>query len=201
MSDGRRFVPELVVRAKKTESGAIELFAPRPGLWRSAPLLGAFVEAGGELGELEVLGVLHRLRVPPEVHGVVDRLPSGRRFARRPVDPSAPLCAIDPSGASATRRAEESAKAEAAAAASGPVFKTPLGGRYYARPSPASDAFVKAGDTLRGGETVALIEVMKTFNRVTYAGAPATVARVVPKDGDDVEAGDVLIELEAIDGG
>ena len=47
---------------------------------------------------------------------------------------------------------------------------------------------------------MALIEVMKTFNRVTYGGDDvperARVKRIVPADGDDVEAGDVLIELE-----
>jgi acetyl-CoA carboxylase biotin carboxyl carrier protein len=198
MTDGRRFVPELVVRAKKSADGTIELFAPRPGLWRSAPALGSFVEAGGELGELEVLGVLYRLRVPHDVHGVVDRLPSGRRLARRPVDPASALCAIDPSGAFASKHAAESAKAEAEAAASGPVFRTPLGGRYYARPAPDAEPFVRPGDVVSGGETVALIEVMKTFNRVTYDGPRARVKSVVPSDGDDIEPGDVLLELEAL---
>jgi biotin carboxyl carrier protein len=58
---------------------------------------------------------------------------------------------------------------------------------------------VRVGDPLAGGETVALIEVMKTFNRVAYTGPRARVKAVARKDGDDVEGGDVLLELEAIE--
>lgn len=87
---------------------------------------------------------------------------------------------------------------ELAADAGGLAFRTPLGGRYYARPAPDAEPFVTEGAELSGGETVALIEVMKTFNRVQYTGEPARVVRVAPTDGDDVENGDVLLELEAL---
>jgi acetyl-CoA carboxylase biotin carboxyl carrier protein len=47
---------------------------------------------------------------------------------------------------------------------------------------------------------VALLEVMKTFNRVQYGGSGlperARVLRVVPSDGDDLAAGDAILELE-----
>ena len=80
--------------------------------------------------------------------------------------------------------------------ADGLVFRAPMSGRFYSRPAPDKPAFVKPGDRVRVGTTVCLLEVMKTFNRVKYAGEPAKVARVVPADGDDVEAGDPLLELE-----
>ena len=58
---------------------------------------------------------------------------------------------------------------------------------------------MKAGDEIKTGAAVGLLEVMKTFNRITYGGPglpeTATVVRVVPSDGDDVEAGDPLLEL------
>jgi acetyl-CoA carboxylase biotin carboxyl carrier protein len=45
-----------------------------------------------------------------------------------------------------------------------------------------------------------LLEVMKTFNRIAYGGpglpARATIRRVVPADGDDVEAGSPLLVVE-----
>ena len=83
------------------------------------------------------------------------------------------------------------------------MFRAPLGGRYYARPSPGEPAFVTEGATLAVGQTVALLEVMKTFNRVRYAaenGLPeqAKVLRIVPKDGDDIMGGEPLLELEAV---
>lgn len=194
MSDGRRFAKGLEVRGERDDAGRLTLFAPRPGLWRDAPREGALVRPGDAVGELEVLGVVHALRAPADAFGVVSGLPGGRRLGRRPVDARTALMTLDPEGVSG----EEAAKvaAEAAADASGPVFRTPLGGRFYARPSPDADPFVTPGLALKGGETIALIEVMKTFNRVQYAGEPATVKAVRAKDGDDVVAGDVLLELE-----
>lgn len=193
--DGRRSVPELEARAVHGEDGRVTLFAPRPGLWRGAPLPGSLVTPGSPIGELEVLGVLHRLRAPEGAFGVVEA-PAGkvRRFARQPVDHASPLMELDPEGVAGAGAAR--AVVGHAASSGGPVFRTTLGGRYYAQPSPGAAPFAKAGDGLKGGETVAIIEVMKTFNRVQYAGPPATVKRVVPPDGADLEAGDVLLELE-----
>ncbi len=196
--DGRRFAPALTLTARPTDDGKVALYAPSPGLWRGAPPKGALVTAGAMLGELEVLGVIHRLLVPRDAFGAVVALPEGRRMGRRPVDASTPLVVLDPEAAAG--HAQAGAVATAAGPSTGPVFRTPLGGRYYARPAPDADAFVSPGDPLVAGTTLALIEVMKTFNRVTYGGDDvperARVKRIVPADGDDVEAGDVLIELE-----
>ncbi|HEY8432120.1 MAG TPA: biotin/lipoyl-containing protein [Sandaracinaceae bacterium] len=201
MRDGRRFAPELSVRAVREDGGTVALYAPRPGLWRGAPPIGALVRGGDLVGELEVLGVRYRLRAPADAHGIVVRLADGPALARRPVDAATRLCVLDPSATS--ERALDPAPPEASASASGPVFRTPLGGRYYARPSPDAEPFLRPGDEVRAGATVALIEVMKTFNRVTYGGpgvpARARVLAIVPRDGDDVEAGDVLLELEALE--
>ena len=75
-----------------------------------------------------------------------------------------------------------------------------MSGRFYARPSPDKPPFVIQGQTVKTGDTIGLLEVMKTFNRLTYGGAgfpeAATVRRVVPADGDDLNAGDPLLELE-----
>lgn len=168
MRDGRRFEPELPVRARRREDGVIELLAPCPGLWRGGPEDGALVKAGSDLGELEVLGVLHRLRAPSGAFGLVER-DEGPRLARMPVDAETvflrlrPEAALDEQALPLDSTAREST--------SGPVFRTPLGGRYYAKPGPTAEPFVKVGDEITTGTTVALIEVMKTFNRVNYGGA------------------------------
>jgi biotin carboxyl carrier protein len=43
---------------------------------------------------------------------------------------------------------------------------------------------------------VCLLEVMKTFNRVTYSGARVRVTELLVADGADVNAGDPLLALE-----
>ncbi|MGF1466580.1 MAG: biotin/lipoyl-containing protein [Sandaracinaceae bacterium] len=196
--DGRAFAPALVAHASDGPDGRVELRPPAPGWWRGAPRPGSLIRGGDPIGELEVLGVLHRLTAPEGTFGVV-AYPGedGARLARRPVDHGTLLLCLDPEGVAA---GEGSRATTGAAAPTGPVFRTPLGGRYYAQPAPDAPPFVEVGMTLTGGETVALVEVMKTFNRVQYGGpgAPgrARVARVVPEDGADLEVGDVLLELE-----
>lgn len=195
--DGRRFVGELAVVAKPSEDGRFELLAPRPGLFRAAPPEGALLSAGMVLGELEVLGARYRLIVPAGVHGAVVAGLEGRRTARRPVEHGQRLVALDPT---VVAGAAASASEQRAGAGGGLAFRAPMSGRYYAKPGPDAEPFVKVGDVVETGRTIALLEVMKTFNRVQYGGASvperAKVVAIVPKDGDDVNAGDPLLELE-----
>lgn len=194
--DGRRHVRE-VAALKKSDGAHHVLAAPMPGLLRDAAPEGSLLAEGMVLGELEVLGVRHRVIVPAGVRGVV--MPGhGRRFARRPVAYGEAMLVLDPSALQGAVLATSSQGARAASGAL--VFRAPMSGRYYAKPGPGAEAFVKAGDVVEHGRTVALLEVMKTFNRVQYAGATvperARVVAIVPQDGDDVNAGDPLLELE-----
>src|SRR6185503_629009 len=79
--------------------------------------------------------------------------------------------------------------ATAAPTAGGLVFRAPTSGRFYGRSSPDKPAFVEPGTQLAHGATICLLEVMKTFHRVTYGGAglpdTARVSRVLVRDGDD----------------
>lgn len=191
MSDGRRFASVLEASLER-RGDEVVLLAPGPGLFRDAPEIGSLVRAGSIIGSLEVLGVIHRVRAPAGAFGVVCELSEGRRVARRPVGYGTRLMTLDPEGVKDGARLIDEPGDDSGG---GPVFCTPIGGRYYAKPAPGEPPFVKVGDALRGGETVALIEVMKTFNRVCYAGEPATVSAIVPSDGEDLETGDVLLEL------
>ena len=80
------------------------------------------------------------------------------------------------------------------------AIRAPSSGRYWARPSPDKPPFVAAGDTITTGQTLCLLEVMKTFHRVTFTGpdlpARARILTIRPTDGDDLAADDILIELE-----
>lgn len=192
--DGRRFVPEVEARSERQDDGRFALFAPQPGHFRSAALPGGLVAAGSVIGDLEVLGVLHRVRAPRDAFGLVGGFAPGRRLARRAVDCGTCLLTLDPEGVSG--EALVGAGPDDVLASGRPVFRTPLGGRYYARPSPDAEPFVGVGQDLVPGQAVALIEVMKTFNRVQYTGPSGRVAALSVKDGVDVEAGDVLFELE-----
>jgi biotin carboxyl carrier protein len=148
---------------------------------------------------------LGELRAWLEARARRDGLP-GRRFERelgyrRIKNPRIwSLHDIDPKAVAGGVAATSSASASAASG--GLVWKTPLGGRYYGRPSPTAEAFVKVGDVIKTGQTVALVEVMKTFNRASYGGAglpsEARVTRILVNEGDDVNGGDAILALEVV---
>jgi acetyl-CoA carboxylase biotin carboxyl carrier protein len=197
---GRLHAPELAVLVgpPRGEPATIQLRAPGPGMFVPWVTQGDLVTPGSDLGELVVLGRASILVVPrgETAAGIALRLPS----AVRPVGHGDVLVELDPS---LQRVAGASTAAGATAvtdAAQGLVFHAPTSGRFYVRPAPDKPAFVTEGTRLTAGTTVCLLEVMKTFHRVTYGGPglpdTARVRRVLVADGADVNAGDPLLALE-----
>lgn len=198
---GRLHAPELAVLVgpARHASTALPLRAPGPGMFVPWVGQGDLVTPGSDLGELVVLGRASILVVPRTTGaGIALRLPP----AVHPVAYGDLLVEIDPSLQGATG-ASAAASAPAAAtgdAALGLVFHAPTSGRFYGRPGPDKPPFVAEGTQLAAGSTVCLLEVMKTFHRVTYGGSglpdTARVRRVLVADGADVNAGDPLLALE-----
>ena len=194
----------LRVGVLRDEDGSVTLTSPGVGVWRLGPsvgralLSGAGASSGDEAscGVLSVLGVEHRLVLPPGVSGrVVARLFPEQREPT--VDYGAKLLQLSPLGGAEAGAAGEK---QGQAATTGLAFRAPMSGRFYLRPAPDKPAFAEVGAVLTRGQTVCLLEVMKTFNRVAYGGAglpaKAKIKRILPADGDDVEEGQALFELE-----
>lgn len=194
---GREFEPEMTALVAPAGQ-RIEVRAPAVGLWREAPAPGTLVRPGDAIGRLEVLGVLHRVIAPAHARGMVVAA-ADETSARQLLGYGQTMLVLDPEAAAGVA-AEDAAATEIAGAAEGPVFRAPTSGRFYSRPGPDRPAFVQAGDEISVGQTVCLLEVMKTFNRVTYGGKGlperARVKAVVPADEADLAAGDVILVLE-----
>jgi acetyl-CoA carboxylase biotin carboxyl carrier protein len=88
------------------------------------------------------------------------------------------------------------ASAEAELAAHPGAVTSPMVGVAYLLPEPGSPPFVAVGQTVAAGQTLLLIEAMKTFNQIKAPKA-GTVARVLVANGAPVEYGEVLMILEA----
>jgi acetyl-CoA carboxylase biotin carboxyl carrier protein len=73
---------------------------------------------------------------------------------------------------------------------------SPMVGVAYLSPEPGSPLFVTIGQTVAAGQTLLLIEAMKTFNQIKAPKA-GTVARVLVANGAPVEYGEVLMILES----
>jgi acetyl-CoA carboxylase biotin carboxyl carrier protein len=174
-----------------------EVRAPAPGWFHLLVAADHLVTQGDTIGELEILGRSIRI-IAPAVRGLV-KLPPGPALARRAVSYGDVLFRI---ATDVAIGAVDAGRADAARSAQGLVFRAPTSGRFYGRPGPDKPAFVQAGAELATGATVCLLEVMKTFHRVTYGGHDvpprARVRDVLVADGADVNQGDALLALEPI---
>ena len=105
----------------------------------------------------------------------------------------APAAAAAPAPALASQpAAAPAAKMDKADSAAHPgAIKSPMVGTAYIRPSPDADPFVKAGDKVKEGDTIVLVEAMKTFNPIT-APKSGKIEELLVDDGQPVEFGEVL---------
>ena len=104
---------------------------------------------------------------------------------------AAPAQAPAPAPAAAT---------DAAPASSDPAddpnaLSSPMVGTAYLAPEPGASQFVKVGDKVTEGQTVLIIEAMKTMNHIPAPKA-GTVKRILVDDGTPVEYGAPLMIIE-----
>ena len=72
---------------------------------------------------------------------------------------------------------------------------SPMVGVAYLSPEPGAPPFVSLGQSVAAGQTLLLIEAMKTFNQIK-APRDGTVSRIVVRGGAPVEFGEPLIIVE-----
>ena len=72
---------------------------------------------------------------------------------------------------------------------------SPIVGTAYLAPDPSSKKFVEVGQKIKKGQTVMIIEAMKTMNHVPST-QDGTVSEILVKDGQPVEFGQPLISVK-----
>lgn len=72
---------------------------------------------------------------------------------------------------------------------------SPMVGTVYLAPEPGAATFVKVGDSVNEGDTLLIIEAMKTMNHIP-APKSGTVKRILVEDGAPVEFGAPLMVVE-----
>ena len=77
------------------------------------------------------------------------------------------------------------------AAAHPGAVKSPMVGTAYIRPSPDADTFVNVGDKVKEGDTIMLVEAMKTFNPIV-APKSGKIEQILVGDASPVEFGEAL---------
>ncbi len=136
-----------------------------------------------DLTTIEVEQGSLRIRVAREV---TVQAPGPMPAVAQPAAPSAPA-------ASAGQPAPAAEPAPAPPA--GDEVKSPMVGTVYLQAQPGSAPFVKVGDTVAEGQTLVLVEAMKTMNPIPAPRAGVVRALLVG-DGQPVEYGEPLVVLE-----
>jgi acetyl-CoA carboxylase biotin carboxyl carrier protein len=75
------------------------------------------------------------------------------------------------------------------------VVTSPMVGTAYRSPEPGAAAFVEVGSVVREGQTLLIVEAMKTMNQIA-APRGGTVKRILVENGQPVEYGEPLMIIE-----
>ena len=78
---------------------------------------------------------------------------------------------------------------------SGTIIKSPIVGTAYLAPEPGGKQFIEIGKKIKKGDTIMIVEAMKTMNHVP-SPSDGTVKEICVEDGQPVEFGQKLIILE-----
>ena len=137
-----------------------------------------------DLTEIEVERGELRIRVAREITMTAA---APVHYAAAPVAQAAPVAAAPASMPSdpatiVSRKGEE--------------VKSPMVGTAYLQASPEAPAFVKAGDKVKKGQTLLIVEAMKTMNPI-QAPRDGVVSEILVGDAQPVEYGEALVMLEA----
>lgn len=136
-----------------------------------------------ELTEIEVQDGDRRIKVQREPAPVVGAAPL------------APALAASPALSAPAAHAKEDLAAPAQEEISGHTIKSPMVGTAYLSPEPGAAPFIKIGDTVNAGQTLMVVEAMKTFNPIPAPRA-GKVTAILVTDAQPVEYGEALVILE-----
>ena len=75
------------------------------------------------------------------------------------------------------------------------VIKSPIVGTAYLSPEPGAKPFVSVGKKIKKGETLLIVEAMKTMNHVPST-KDGVVKKICVEDGQPVEFGQTIVVLE-----
>jgi len=105
----------------------------------------------------------------------------------------------EPQGAPAAAPLPELDAAPTLRAATLARVESPMVGTFYSAPAPGAAPFVEEGDAVAPGQTLCILEAMKLMNEVK-AELEAIVRTIHVQNGDPVEYGQLLFELEPVNG-
>ena len=117
------------------------------------------------------------------------------RVAREITAAPTTVYASPPQAAPAPAPTAATAAAAPDAPARGEQIKSPMVGTIYLRPQPDADPFVKVGDRVSEGQTLMIVEAMKTMNPIASPKS-GVILEILVDDAQPVEFGEPLVVIE-----
>ncbi|MEL6583606.1 MAG: acetyl-CoA carboxylase biotin carboxyl carrier protein [Pseudomonadota bacterium] len=148
-----------------------------------------FIKALAEVlkdSDLTEIEVERKFSDDDKIEVKVSRQGTAVAFESVPMMPAAPAPVASPVPATAPAEATADPSQDPGAVTS------PMVGTCYLQPEPGAPSFVKVGDQVSEGQTVIIIEAMKTMNQIPAPHA-GTVKRILVDDGTPVEFGSPLM--------
>ncbi|MBO9436539.1 acetyl-CoA carboxylase biotin carboxyl carrier protein [Ruegeria sp. R13_0] len=154
----------------------------------------AFIKALAELLRENDLTELQVKREYGEEDSLNVRVSRAAQAVAAPVQVAVPAAAAAPVAAAPAPAAAPAADVEDPASHPGAVT-SPMVGTVYMQPEPGAPSFVSVGASVSEGDTLLIVEAMKTMNHI-HAPKSGTVKRILVGDGDAVEFGTPLVIIE-----
>ncbi|WP_209509542.1 MULTISPECIES: acetyl-CoA carboxylase biotin carboxyl carrier protein [unclassified Ruegeria] len=156
----------------------------------------AFIKALAELLRENDLTELQVKREYGEEDSLNVRVSRMTQAAAAPVQVAVPAAAPAPAVApSAAPVATETPAAQEDPANHPGAVTSPMVGTVYMQPEPGAPAFISVGASVSEGDTLLIVEAMKTMNHI-HAPKSGSIKRILVGDGDAVEFGTPLVIIE-----
>jgi acetyl-CoA carboxylase biotin carboxyl carrier protein len=163
--------------AKKAPPKRAQAPAASPELDIIRNLASILNETGLTEIELDQKGTRVRVSKAVTAHATVTAAPHAHAAAAAPVQPVAAPAARAPDAEHAG------------------TVKSPMVGTIYMAPAPGTADFISLGATVKQGQTLVIIEAMKTMNQIP-SPVSGKVTRIFVGNGDPVEFGAPLVTIE-----
>jgi len=156
----------------------------------------AFIKALAELLRENDLTELEVMREYGDDDSLNVRVSRAAPAVAAPVQVAVPAAAAAPVAAPAPVAAAAEAPAGNEDPASHPgAVTSPMVGTVYMQPEPGAPSFISVGASVSEGDTLLIVEAMKTMNHI-HAPKSGTIKRILVTDGDAVEFGTPLVIVE-----
>lgn len=188
---------KLAVICEKTENG-YDILSPAVGIIKNIPVTNEIISGSSSLGVLEILQTQYELKLPKNIVGKVSN--PDKEHTVKPVEYREKLFSVLPIDMENEASENDGLEKDGNVSEDQIQVKAPTDGIFYRKPTPDSSNYVEEGDTVKKGQVLGLVEVMKCFNQITFSDLTfpenAKITKICVDDAAEVKYQQTLFVLK-----